>query len=107
MQAEHALTILENAETKDDRRRMQLYAAIAASQAYMAKSTRDTLAAWRAALEIAETLGDAECQLRALWGIWVLMSIGANSKKDWQSLRYFPTSPPAEPTTMTGSLAIA
>ena len=70
MQAEHALTILENAETKDDRRRMQLYAAIAASQAYMAKSTRDTLAAWRAALEIAETLGDAECQLRALWGIW-------------------------------------
>ena len=33
MQAEHALTILENAETKDDRRRMQLYAAIAASQA--------------------------------------------------------------------------
>ena len=70
VRAEHALAVLENMESRDDRCRMQLYAAIAQSQAYTTKSTRDTIATWMVTLQIAESLGDTEYQLRALWGIW-------------------------------------
>ena len=68
--AERALAVLEQATTKDDHRRMQLYAAVASSQAYTLVSARDTRSAWDATLEIADARDDSEYQLRALWGIW-------------------------------------
>lgn len=68
--AERALTSLEQGATKDDRRRMQLYAAVAWSQMYTTGSVRDTAAAWATASAIAEALDDTDYQLRALWGIW-------------------------------------
>ncbi len=68
--AEHALTVFEDGQKRDDRVRMRLYAAVAFSQAYTARWTRDTYVAWTNALEAAQTLDDAEYQLRALWGIW-------------------------------------
>ena len=68
--AERALTTLEENATKDDRRRMHLYAAVAWSQMYTAGSGRDTGAAWRTTAEIAKTLDDTDYRLRSLWGIW-------------------------------------
>jgi predicted ATPase/DNA-binding winged helix-turn-helix (wHTH) protein len=70
MRAERALAALEQAGAKDQRRRMHLYAAVAWSQMYTTGSLRDTAAAWATASEIAEALGDADYQLRALWGMW-------------------------------------
>jgi predicted ATPase/DNA-binding winged helix-turn-helix (wHTH) protein len=70
VRAERALVALEHANSDDDRRRMHLYAAVAASQAYTVVSARDTRAAWVATLKISDALRDTEYQLRALWGIW-------------------------------------
>jgi hypothetical protein len=70
VRAERALVALEQVNADDDRRRMQLYAAVASSQAYTLVSARDTRAAWDAALKISDALCDTEYQLRALWGIW-------------------------------------
>ena len=68
--AERALATLEESTTKDDRRRMQLYAAVAWSQMYTTASARDTEVAWTTASEIAEQLDDTDYRLRALWGRW-------------------------------------
>ena len=68
--AERALATLEESTTKDDRRRMQLYAAVAWSQMYTTASARDTEVAWTTASEIAEGLDDTDYRLRALWGMW-------------------------------------
>ncbi|WP_082637380.1 ATP-binding protein [Bradyrhizobium retamae] len=68
--AERALTTLEESTTKDDRRRMHLYAAVAWSQMYTTASARDTGVAWTTAFEIAEGLDDTDYRLRALWGMW-------------------------------------
>jgi predicted ATPase/DNA-binding winged helix-turn-helix (wHTH) protein len=70
VRAERALVALEQANADDDRRRMQLYAAVASSQAYTLVSARDTRAAWDATLRIGDALCDTEYRLRALWGIW-------------------------------------
>ncbi|MDE5451647.1 hypothetical protein GWE18_01985 [Bradyrhizobium sp. CSA112] len=67
--AERALTTLDES-TKDERRRMHLYAAVAWSQMYTTASARDTGAAWATAFEIAEGLDDTDYRLRALWGMW-------------------------------------
>src|SRR5262249_28906882 len=68
--AEAALGEVERRTTKDDRRRMQLYAAIALSQMYASTTVRDMISTWLTALKIAETVQDSDYQLRALWGIW-------------------------------------
>lgn len=68
--AERALSTLEEGATRNGRRRMQLYAAVAWSQMYTTVSGRDTGAAWMTASEIAEALDDVDYQLRALWGRW-------------------------------------
>jgi predicted ATPase len=70
VRAERALVALEQANVDDDRRRMQLYAAVASSQAYTLVSARDKRSAWDATLKISDSLCDTEYQLRALWGIW-------------------------------------
>jgi predicted ATPase/DNA-binding winged helix-turn-helix (wHTH) protein len=68
--AERALATLEESTTKDDRRRMHLYAAVAWSQMYTTTSARDTGVAWTTASEIAEQLDDTDYRLRSLWGMW-------------------------------------
>ena len=58
-------------ESRDARRNMQLYAALG-SAVYLTKgSCPETLAAWTTALEIAESLDDADYRLRALWGFYM------------------------------------
>ena len=49
---------------------MKLYAALGASLIYTRGGGSQLGSAWTKALEIAERLGDAAYQLRALWGLW-------------------------------------
>jgi predicted ATPase len=50
---------------------MQLFAALGASLSYTKSPVPESGAAWANALEIAESIGDSEYQLRALWGLWI------------------------------------
>jgi predicted ATPase len=67
---EQALLNLSSQRTRDTRDEMRLHAALGASLIYTKGPTPGTGAAWTSALEIAEKLGDTECQLQALRGLW-------------------------------------
>jgi hypothetical protein len=49
---------------------MKLYAAHGASLLFSKGPTPETEAVWAKALEMAESLGDIDYQLRALYGLW-------------------------------------
>ncbi len=59
---------------------MQLHAALAASPMYTRDAVSEIDAAGTKALEIAESLGDAEYQLRSLWGLWSFCIIGGQHR---------------------------
>jgi len=65
-----ALALERPSGGRDERRDMRLRAALGASLLYtsMGPEARES---WNRALEIAYRLGDADYQLRALWGLWV------------------------------------
>ena len=67
---EQALTVGEPASGPGTRREMQLHAALGWSLMYTRSPTRETGAAWRTVLDLAERLDDPDYQLRALWGLW-------------------------------------
>lgn len=67
---ERALGALETAPEGDVRRRMQLHAALGWPQMYATDRLERGAAAWATALALAEELGDADYQLRALWALW-------------------------------------
>jgi predicted ATPase len=67
---ERALIALDAAQVLDERRRMQLQAALGLSQMYAIARIESGAAAWRSVLKIAEDLGDIDYQLRALWALW-------------------------------------
>jgi predicted ATPase len=72
---ERALAALTAGSGRDARREMKLHAALGASLIYTRDATGSAIsAAWTKALEIAESLDDAEYQLRSLWGLWFLRS---------------------------------
>jgi predicted ATPase len=69
--AERALAALGAGATRDARHEMKLHAAVAASLFYSRGAAGpETGMAYTRALEIAESLDDAEYRLRALWGLW-------------------------------------
>ncbi|NMJ41079.1 hypothetical protein GWK16_07500 [Roseomonas sp. JC162] len=68
--AERALAALGPGQPADDRRRMQLQAALGWTQMYAIGRVERSTAAWRAALDLAEALGDRDYQQRALWALW-------------------------------------
>ena len=68
--AERALASLGPSPSRETRREMQLGAALGVSLLQTKGRATDTIAAWTTTLEIADRLGDAEYQLRALWGLW-------------------------------------
>ena len=68
---ERALDIVEDDDTETARQRMQLSAALGWSLMYGVGRARETSAAWGTTLELAEQLGDAGYQLRALWGLCI------------------------------------
>jgi predicted ATPase len=67
---ERALTALDMAPRPNERRRMQLYAALGWLQMYATARLESSTAAWRTALRLAEELGNTDYQLRALWALW-------------------------------------
>jgi predicted ATPase/DNA-binding winged helix-turn-helix (wHTH) protein len=66
-----ALTLLEQANSPDDRQRMKLYAALGWPHMGNVAVPLRGAAAWRKTLEIARTLDDVDFQLRSLWALWV------------------------------------
>jgi predicted ATPase/DNA-binding winged helix-turn-helix (wHTH) protein len=67
---ERALAAIEAGAGRDSQREMKLLAALATGLVYTRGDVPETGAAWTRALEIAESLDDAEYQLRSLWGLW-------------------------------------
>jgi len=53
---------------------MQLYSALGLSRVFTIGLAPQASAAWTKALEIAESLGDTDDQLEALWGLWFCQS---------------------------------
>ena len=69
--AERALAALGAGASRDASHEMKLHAAVAASLFYSRGAAGpETGIAYTRALEIAESLDDAEYRLRALWGLW-------------------------------------
>jgi predicted ATPase/DNA-binding winged helix-turn-helix (wHTH) protein len=58
-------------KSRDARCNMQLHAALGAALFLTKGSCPEMVAAWTAALKIAEVLDDADYRLRALWGLYV------------------------------------
>jgi predicted ATPase/DNA-binding winged helix-turn-helix (wHTH) protein len=67
---ERALAAIAAGAGRDARCEMQLHAALAASLMYTRGAVSEIDAVGTKALEIAESLGDAEYQLRSLFGLW-------------------------------------
>ncbi len=67
---ERALAALDMAPRPNERRQMQLHAALGWLQMYATARLESSTAAWRTALRLAEELGDTDYQLRALWALW-------------------------------------
>ena len=73
--AEQALAVCDRGEGGDPPREMKLYAALATACFWGSAGLhaqvvgRELSALWTKALEIAESLGDVDYQLRALWGL--------------------------------------
>jgi predicted ATPase/DNA-binding winged helix-turn-helix (wHTH) protein len=68
---EQALANLAPAERTDARAEMKLQAALSASLLFTKGATPEVGQASATALHLAESLGDTEYQLRALWELWV------------------------------------
>jgi predicted ATPase len=69
--AERALASLGAGASQDAGHEMKLHVAVAASLIYSrGPASPETSMAYTKALEIAESLDDAEYRLRALWGLW-------------------------------------
>jgi predicted ATPase/DNA-binding winged helix-turn-helix (wHTH) protein len=71
---EQALAVLGNETKQDARREMKLYAARGVSLIYTRGAMAGLGEVWTRVLEIAESVEDAEYQLRSLWGLWVFHS---------------------------------
>jgi predicted ATPase len=67
---ERALGALQAGPTCDPRAEMHLYSALASSLPYIKGIVPELGMGWTKALEIAESLGATEYQLRSLWGLW-------------------------------------
>jgi predicted ATPase/DNA-binding winged helix-turn-helix (wHTH) protein len=79
--AERALAVLWAGESRDARHEMKLQAAVAASLMYhRGGGSPETGIAYTKALEIAESLDDAEYRLRALWGLWAYHSSNGRNR---------------------------
>ena len=69
---QRALDRLTPGDSRDARLRqiMQLYMALGLSRTFTVGLAPQATAAWRKALEIAQSLGDKGGELEALWGLW-------------------------------------
>jgi predicted ATPase/DNA-binding winged helix-turn-helix (wHTH) protein len=67
---EQAIAALAMQAEPNARREMALYAAMGAALLYTRGGVAEMAAAWTKALELAQSLGDPEYEMRALWGLW-------------------------------------
>jgi predicted ATPase/DNA-binding winged helix-turn-helix (wHTH) protein len=67
---QRALSVTASTAARSPARTMRLYAALGSSLVYTNMGPEGR-AAWTRTLEVAQELGDADYQLRALWGLWV------------------------------------
>jgi hypothetical protein len=76
-----ALAALAGGANRDADHEMKLHAALGASLIYASDARGPEIgAAWTKTLEIAESLGDAEYQLRSLWGLWFFHSASGRNR---------------------------
>jgi tetratricopeptide (TPR) repeat protein len=68
---EQALGSLASQASRDVRREMQLLSTLGVAHLLTVGTTPEAEAVWVRALDIAESLGDADYRLRALWGLYV------------------------------------
>jgi predicted ATPase/DNA-binding winged helix-turn-helix (wHTH) protein len=69
--AERALATIGAGENHDTRQEMKLLAALGTSLYYIrGPAVTEVGSVWGKALELAESLGDAEFRLQSLWGLW-------------------------------------
>jgi predicted ATPase/DNA-binding winged helix-turn-helix (wHTH) protein len=69
--AERALATIGAVESRDTRQAMKVLAALGTSLYYIrGPAVTEVEAVWGKALELAESLGDAEFRLQSLWGLW-------------------------------------
>jgi predicted ATPase len=73
---EQALSALTPRAGRDPRCEMKLHAALATSLMYTRGAVAELGEVWTKGFEIAESLGDAEYQLRSLWGLWSFCVMG-------------------------------
>jgi predicted ATPase len=59
---------------------MKLYAALGAAMLFTMGPGEKMKAAWANVLQIAESLGDTDYALRALWGVWAASIIGGDAR---------------------------
>ena len=79
--AERALAALGAGASRDARHEMKLHVAVGASLIYIRGAAGpETSMAYTRALEIAESLDDAECRLRALWGLCTYHSANGRNR---------------------------
>src|SRR5580700_2802418 len=77
---ERALAAIAAGAGRDARREMQLHAALATSLMYTRGAVSEIEVVGKKAFEIAESLGDAEYQLRSLWGLWSFCVMGGQQR---------------------------
>jgi predicted ATPase/DNA-binding winged helix-turn-helix (wHTH) protein len=75
-QVERALAAIAAGAGQDAQREMKLLAALGTSLVYTRGAVSEVDAVGTKALEIAESLGNAEYQLRSLWGLWAFRVSG-------------------------------
>ena len=80
---QQALASIGPGPARDARARqvMHLYASLGLSRTFSKGLAPEALAAWAKALEIADSLGDADSQLEMLWGLWICR-IGSGDYRD-------------------------
>src|SRR6267378_2480861 len=89
---EQALSALAAGAGRDARCEMKLHAALGASQVHTGAVTVPEIeAAWTRALEIAESLDDAEYQLRSLLGLWFFQTASGRHRAALASAQSFCT----------------
>jgi predicted ATPase/DNA-binding winged helix-turn-helix (wHTH) protein len=77
---ERALAAIAAGAGQDAHREMKLLAALGTSLVYTRGAVSEVDAVTTKALEIAESLGDAEYQLRLLWGLWAFRVSGGQHR---------------------------
>ena len=75
---ERALASIESQSNHNARRKMQLVAALSESIMHTKGNVPELEATWSKVLELADSLGDNEYQLRALWGLWAYRISGGD-----------------------------